>query len=711
MAYPRPVSSSIKLEDGREIILETGVLAKQADGAVVVRMGKTALLATVVHQRLTDQETLNYLPLYVDYQEMFAAAGRIPGSFLRREGRPSDHEVLISRLADRTIRPLFPKTLRDPIQVSILLISLDEDVTPGALAALGASAALTLAPVPFEGPISTAHVARVDGKLRIHPQPHELERADIDLIVGGTATDIVMLEGAMDEVSRNDLLDAIRFGHQAIQVQCAAQETLAKAVGKEPSIYRAAAAPQLQKDLQKTLYTSCYDVAKKGIASKQVRKQAFQELKGSFLAKHSEVDADIDQLFADIQNQAIRDLLLKERRRVDGRNPDDIRPIWTMVGALPTQDEPAPLTAHGSALFTRGETQAFATVTLGGKLDEQLVDIAIKRRYNKFMLHYNFPGMSTGEVKPNRGPSRREIGHGNLAMRAIQRLLPDEEDITHTIRVVSHILESNGSSSMATVGASSLALMDAGVKLKAAVGGIAMGLVIDPQTGQHVILSDILGDEDHLGDMDLKAAGTRDGLTACQMDIKVKGLSYEILAEVLEKAETGRLKILDIMDQTLSTPRSDYKPSVPRAEKLFIPRDMIGAVIGSGGKVVQDLQRITGATITIEDIDNQGVVSLLAPNETAMSDAKQRIQAIIAEPTLGEVYQGKVKNIMRHYAFVEFLPGKDGFLHISEVKHGIEDLSKVLQVGETIDVELIDINLKTGKFRLSRKSLERGVKD
>ncbi len=700
----QPITKTIQLTDNRTITIETGKLAKQADGSVVVRMGNAMLLATVVAKK-ESEEDIGFLPLYVDYQEKFAAGGKIPGGFLRREGRLGDHEILISRLVDRAIRPLFPKEYTAETQINISLISADADVPPDALAALAASAALAVSPIPFAGPISEVRVARIGGQLCINPTFKALETADIDLIVGATAESILMVEGEMSEVQEEEMVAAIQFAHEAIKEHCKVQEALAAAVGtsaKNTAKIYEEEPPAWQEAVFQALYEKIYAVAQQGINDKRRRKEAFQEVKQAYL-QSLPADQSLDivafkHFFHGMEKQAVREVVLKERVRLDGRKLDEVRSIWTEVDCLPA--------AHGSSLFTRGETQALTTVTLGSKLDEQMVDRAMVRGYNKFMLHYNFPGFSTGEVKPNRGPARREIGHGNLAMRALKKVLPSSEDNPYTLRIVSDILESNGSSSMATVCAGSLALMDAGVRIKSPVSGIAMGLVVDPATGKYAVLSDILGDEDHLGDMDFKVAGTKKGITACQMDIKVAGLSYQILEEALAQSKAGRLHILEEMNKCLFKPREDYKPHVPRIRTMQVPKDMIGAIIGPGGKVIQEIQRESGATVLIEEEGGVGIVKFFAPDQEAIEKAEQRVRDIVAEPTLGEIYTGKIKTIKEFGAFVEFMPGKDGLLHISEVKwERVEDLEGILEEGEEIQVKLTEIDAKTGKYRLSRKIL------
>ncbi len=705
----QPITKTIQLADGRTISIETGKLAKQADGAVVVRMGDAMLLATVVTKKEAT-EGLGFLPLYVDYQEKYAAAGRIPGGFLKREGRLGDHEILISRLVDRAVRPLFPKGYTAETQIAISLISSDKNILPDTLAALAASAALAVSPIPFGGPISEARVARIDGQFFINPAPQLLERADIDLMVGATEENVLMVEGEMNEVQESEMLEAIKFGHKAIQEQCKVQKELAAAVAMHAKNATHAPMeidaeeeeqPAWEKQVEEALYSKVYAVARQGL-SKQLRKEAFEAVKDECLQgllAEQEVDKDDFTTYCHaIEKKAIRALVLEERVRLDGRKLDEVRPIWIEIDYLPT--------AHGSAVFTRGETQSLTSVTLGSKLDEQLIDRAMESGYNRFMLHYNFPGFSTGEVKPNRGPARREIGHGNLAMRALKKVLPPEAENPYTLRVVSDILESNGSSSMATVCAGSLALMDAGVRIKAPVSGIAMGLVTDPATGKHAVLSDILGDEDHLGDMDFKVAGTQKGITACQMDIKVAGLSYQILEEALLQSKAGRLHILEEMNKQRSTPREDYKPHVPRITTMEIPKEMIGAVIGPGGKVIQEIQRESGATVLIEEANGAGIVKFFAPDQKTIEIAEQMVRDLVAEPIVGEIYNGKIKTIKDFGAFVEFMPGKDGLLHISEVRwERLETLVDILEEGAAIQVKLTEIDPKTGKYRLSHKVL------
>ncbi|MEO0556297.1 MAG: polyribonucleotide nucleotidyltransferase [Bacteroidota bacterium] len=695
------INKTVSLPDGRTISVETGKLAKQADGSVVVRMGDTMLLATVVSAKEA-KDDVDFLPLSVDYQEKFAASGKIPGGFLKREGRLSDYEILISRLVDRAIRPMFPDDYHADTQVAISLISGDEEALPDALAAFAASSALAVSDIPFNGPISEARVARIHGQYVINPSKSQKEEADLDLIVAATIDNILMVEGEMKQVSEDDMLEAIKVAHEAIKEQCQLQLELQDEVGKvEKREYsHENNDEELEARMHSELYDKVYAVAEQQIADKSVRSESFKAIKEKFLesfGEEEEVDKFlINQYFKGIQKKACRDLVLNERKRLDGRELNQIRPIASEVDYLPS--------THGSAVFTRGETQSLSTVTLGTKMDEQLIDGAMYSGSNKFMLHYNFPGFSTGEVKPNRGPARREVGHGNLAWRAIKEVLPAESP--YTIRVVSDILESNGSSSMATVCAGSLALMDAGIQIDAAVSGIAMGMISDSETGKFAILSDILGDEDHLGDMDFKVTGTEKGITATQMDIKVDGLSYDILKQALEQAKEGRLHILNEMKKTIEKPAADLKPSAPRSEIVKIAKDQIGAVIGPGGKVVQEIQKETGATVVIEEDEHNGIVSIFAVDKGSMDDALRRIKAIVAVPEIGEVYEGKVKSIMPFGAFIEFMPGKDGLLHISEIKwERVEKMEGIMEVGEQVQVKLVDIDKKTGKFRLSRKVL------
>ena len=696
------VTKEINLGDGRTITIETGKLARQADGAVVVRMGNTMLLATVVSRREA-KEGVDFLPLSVDYQEKFAAAGRIPGGFIKREGRLSEHEILTSRLVDRALRPIFPNNYHADTQVAISLISGDKDVMPDALAALSASAAIAVSDIPFGEPISEVRVVQTDGQYVVNPNAKQTETAELDMIVAGTADNILMVEGAMQEVSEETMLGAIKAAHEVIKLQCQAQVEMAQELGVTKREYEHEAEDQsLRERLFADYYDQVYAVVSEQIADKQVRKERFSAIKDSYIAslpeEHEENLTLVHQYFNEIHKKAARNLVLDEKKRLDGRQLNEVRAITTEVNYLPS--------AHGSALFTRGETQSLTTVTLGTKLDQQMIDGAMFQGSNKFLLHYNFPGFSTGEVKPNRGPARREIGHGNLAFRGLRPVVPKDEDNPYTIRVVSDILESNGSSSMATVCAGSMALMDAGIPVKAPVSGIAMGMISDSETGKYSILSDILGDEDHLGDMDFKVTGTEQGITACQMDIKIDGLSYEVLQEALAQAKEGRLHILNEMAKTISKSNEEMKPNAPRSSTVKIERDMIGALIGPGGKVVQEIQKETNTTIVIEEIDEKGIVNVFATDQEAMDGALRRIRAIVAVPEVGEIYDGVVKSIMPFGAFVEIMPGKDGLLHISEIKwERVEKVDDIMEVGEEIKVKLIEVDKKTGKYRLSRKAL------
>ncbi|WP_257658344.1 polyribonucleotide nucleotidyltransferase [Parapedobacter lycopersici] len=701
MSY-NEIKTTIDIGNGRHIEISTGKLAKQADGSVVVKQGDTMLLATVVSAQ-EPKPGADFLPLSVDYQEKYASTGRIPGGFLRREARLSDYEILISRLVDRALRPLFPEDYHADTQVMISLISADKDIMPDALAGLAASAALAVSDIPFNGPISEVRVAKVDGQLVINPLLSELERATLEFIVAGTAQDIVMVEGESKEISEAEMVEAIEFAHQTIKKQVAAQVELSQLAGKtakreyshEPSN------PELRDQIFAATYDKVYQVAKTASA-KHDRSEQFKQIGAEFVQTlGEELDEDtaflVKKYYHDVQYDAVRNLILNEGIRLDGRDSRTVRPIWSEVDYLPA--------AHGSAVFTRGETQSLTSVTLGAKDDEQLIDGAFIHGYNRFLLHYNFPAFSTGEVRPNRGPGRREVGHGNLAMRSLKQVLPTGDENPYTIRVVSDILESNGSSSMATVCAGTLALMDAGIKIKAPVSGIAMGLITDEKTGKYAILSDILGDEDHLGDMDFKVTGTEKGIVACQMDLKINGLKWEVLTQALEQAKEARLHILNEMQKTIAAPRADYKPHAPRIVSFSIDKEYIGAVIGPGGKIIQEMQRETGATIAIEEIDGKGVVQVFADNKSAIDDAVRRIKAIAAKPEVGEVYEGKVKSIMPFGAFVEIIPGKDGLLHISEIDwKRFETMDGIFNVGDIVKVKLLDID-KQGKLKLSRKAL------
>jgi len=696
-------TKTLDLGDGRTISIETGKLAKQADGSVVVRMGDTMLLATAVSAQEA-KEDVDFMPLTVDYQEKFAAVGRIPGSFHKREARLSDYEILVSRIIDRTLRPLFPEDYHADTQVAVTLISSDLNLLPDCLVGLAASAALMVSDIPFNGPISEVRVARINGQFKINPYKDEMENADIDLIVAGTEKDINMVEGEMKEITEKDMVDALRFAHEAIKAQCKMQWELCEMLGgrKPTRVYmHERNDEELEKQIHAFAYDKVYAIAKSALG-KSERSAGFKAIREEFKASFPEgTEFDkflMNKYFHHVEFDAVRAMILNDRTRLDGRQLDQVRPIWSEVDYLPG--------AHGSAVFTRGETQSLTTVTLGTKLDEQLLDSPMNEGYAKFLLHYNFPSFSTGEVRPNRGPGRREIGHGNLALRGLKSVLPGLQESPYTIRIVSDILESNGSSSMATVCAGSLALMDAGIKVKDAVSGIAMGLISDEKTGKYAVLSDILGDEDHLGDMDFKVVGTSKGIVACQMDIKINGLRWEMVEEALLQAKAGRLHIMNEMNKTISKPNIDYKPHAPRIETLIIDKDFIGAVIGPGGKVIQGIQKDTGATISITEVGNTGVVEIASNNGESLAKAMAIIKGIVSVPEVGAVYEGKVKNIMDFGAFVEFMPGKEGLLHISEISwKRLEKMEGVLQSGEIIKVKLLDIDKKTGKYKLSRKAL------
>lgn len=696
------ITKKIELNDGREISIETGKLAKQADGSVVVRMGNTMLLATVVAKKEA-AENVDFMPLSVDYQEKYAAMGRFPGGFFKREARPSEYEILVSRLVDRALRPLFPDDFHAEVQVQISLISGEKNTAPDALAALAASAALAVSDIPFNGPISEVRVAKIDGEFVINPSIQDIEKADLDLMIAATMDNIMMVEGEMKEVQESDMMEAFRVAHEAIKIQCQAQLELTELVGKtqKREYCHEVNDFDLRDKMKTAVYQKLYDIAKQGNANKHLRAELFEAVKTEFVESLTEEEKEgknfqINRYFHDIHKEAVRNVILDERIRLDGRKLNEIRPIWCETDYLPS--------SHGSSIFTRGETQSLTTVTLGTKLDEQIIDGVIIEGKNKFLLHYNFPSFSTGEVRANRGTGRREIGHGNLAMRALKFVLP--ENNPYTLRVVSDILESNGSSSMATVCAGTLALMDAGVKIKKPVSGIAMGLITDTKTGKYAVLSDILGDEDHLGDMDFKVTGTADGITACQMDIKVDGLSHQVLAEALQQAKEGRLHILGEMAKVITEPREDYKPHVPRIVQMSIPKEFIGAVIGPGGKIIQEMQRETNSVIVIEEVGEFGIIDIVAVDKASIDAVLKKIKGIVAIPEVDQVYDGVVKNIQPFGAFVEILPGKDGLLHISEIDWTrLETVESVLKVGDQIQVKLIEIDKKTGKLKLSRKVL------
>ena len=696
------INKTIDLGDGRTITIETGKLAKQADGAVTVRMGNTVLLATVCGAKNAAPGT-DFMPLQVDYKEKFSAIGRFPGGFTRREGRASDYEILTSRLVDRVLRPLFPDDYHAEVFVNIILFSADGEDMPDALAGLAASAALAVSDIPFNGPISEVRVARIDGKFVINPTFAQLENADMDIMVGATADNIMMVEGEMEEAQESDMLEAIKVAHEAIKQHCKVQLELTEACGK--TVKREYSHEENDEDLRAAVRAACYDkvyaVAVSG-SGKHERSDAFSAVKDEFKAQYSEEDlaakgALIDRYYHDVEKEAMRRAILDEGKRLDGRKTTEIRPIWSEVGYLPGP--------HGSAVFTRGETQSLTSVTLGTKMDEKIIDEALTQGRDRFLLHYNFPPFSTGEARPSRGTGRREIGHGNLAYRALKPMIP--ADYPYVVRVVSDILESNGSSSMATVCAGTLALMDAGVQIKKPVTGIAMGLISENKGKNFAVLSDILGDEDHLGDMDFKVTGTENGITATQMDIKVDGLSYEILETALRQAKDGRLHIMNKIKETLAEPRADLKPHAPRIVVMFIPKELIGAVIGPGGKIIQNIQAETGAVIAIEEIGDQGRVEIASSNKQSLDDAVTRVKNIVAIPEIGEVYNSTVKSVMPYGAFVEFMPGKEGLLHISEISwqriEKIEDAN--LKEGDKIDVKLLEIDTKTGKFKLSHKAL------
>ncbi len=697
-----PIEKTIDLGDGRSITIETGKLAKQADGSVVVKMNNTYLLATVVSAKDAAPGT-DFMPLSVEYREKFSAIGRFPGGFMKREARPSDNEILVCRLVDRALRPLFPEDYHAETFVTINLISGDKEDLPDALAGLAASAALAVSDIPFNGPISEVRVARVNGELIVNPTRSQMENCDMELVVGATIDNILMVEGEMEEVSEQEMLEAMKFAHDAIKVQCQAQIELAEMVGSQTKreYCHEENDAELLEHIKAATYDKVYEVAKAGLP-KHERAEKFAAIKDEYIeANYADAEEGdiptglIGKYYHDVEKEAVRRCVLDERVRLDGRKTDEIRPIWSEVDYLPGP--------HGSSIFTRGETQSLSTVTLGTKLDEKIVDDVLNKTVERFLLHYNFPPFSTGDARASRGTSRREIGHGNLAFRALKNMLPDE--YPYTVRIMSDILESNGSSSMATVCAGTLALMDAGVPIKKPVTGIAMGLITD-EDKNFAVLSDILGDEDHLGDMDFKVTGTRDGITATQMDIKVDGLSYEVLEKALLQARDGRLHIMDKIMETMDEPRADLKPHAPRMETIIIPKDMIGAVIGPGGKIIQEIQATTESTITIEEEGDTGKVSISANNADAINAALAKIKGIVAVPEVGEVYKGKVKSIVPFGAFVEILPGKDGLLHISEIEwKRLEKVEDVLKEGDEVEVKLIEVDQRSGKLKLSRKVL------
>jgi len=697
-----PIHKSIDLGNGKSISIETGRLAKQSDGSVVLRCEDTMLLATVVARKEIKPD-VDFLPLSVDYMEKYSSTGKFPGGFFKRDGRLGENEILVSRLVDRALRPLFPSDYHADVQVMIQLISSDKENQSDAFACVAASAALMVSDIPFEEPVSEVRVVRKGSQFLINPTVTEMVGSDLDIIVAATASSVVMVEGEMKEVSEEVMLEGIQVGFEACKKLNNFQLEFRSAVNKTTRTYThdlidAELFEKVKGHTQKALENLAQQSSAKDERSAEYKRIREELVAGLLLENPTFSDKlkEVDTYLHDLYQEIVRNFILSHNVRLDGRKTDEVRSIWCEVGYLPR--------AHGSAIFTRGETQSLTTVTLGSKLDEQTIDSATTVGSKRFMLQYNFPGFSTGEVKPNRAPGRREIGHGNLAERALKMVVPS--DTEHTIRIVSDILESNGSSSMATVCAGTLALMDAGVKITGPVSGIAMGLILDESTGKFAILSDILGDEDHLGDMDFKVAGTEKGLTACQMDIKVRGLSFEILGKALEQSKAGRLHILHEMTKTLATSREELSPYAPRIIKMIIPSDMIGAVIGPGGKIIQEIQRTTGTTISIEEVDNKGVVTISSPDAESLQAGFRSVKAIVAQPEVGEVYTAKVKSIKEFGAFVEFLPGKEGLLHISEISHQrLKSMEGVLEIGEEFPIKIIGVDEKTGKFRLSRKVL------
>ncbi len=701
------IIKTIDLGDGRTITIETGRLAKQADGAVVVRMGDTMLLATVVSAKEA-KEDVDFMPLSVDYREKFSAAGRFPGGFLKRESRPSDEEILIARLVDRALRPLFPADFHAETVVMIALISADTEVMADSLAGLAASAAIAVSDVPFETPISEVRVARVDGQFIVNPTYSQLANADLDIMVGASYDNIMMVEGEMDEVSEEEMLEAIKVAHDAIKIHCKAQEELAAEVGKVKRAYcHEVNDADLKAKVFEDLYPKCYALATQNVNDKHKRVEGFEAIVAEYIESYTEANAEnseidlatniklIKKYYHDVEKEAMRRMILDEGIRLDGRTTTQIRPIWGEVNYLPG--------SHGSAIFTRGETQSLSSITLGTKQDEKKIDGVTFQGTEKFLLHYNFPSFSTGEAKVPRGLGRREIGHGNLAFRALKRMIP--QDFPYVVRVVSDILESNGSSSMATVCAGTMCMLDAGVKMRRPVSGIAMGLITDPANNKFAVLSDILGDEDHLGDMDFKVTGTEKGITATQMDIKVGGLSYEILSTALHQAKQGRKHIMGEIMKVISEPRPDFKPNVPRVEVVVIPKEYIGPIIGPGGKNIQKLQEETKTVISIEEKDDQGYVEIASTNKESLDEAVRRIKLIVAVPEKGEIYKGKVKSITTFGAFIEIMPGKEGLLHISEISwNRLKTVEEELTEGQEIEVKLLDMD-RDGKMKLSRRVL------
>ena len=700
------IKKTIELPDGRVIEIETGKLAKQAAGSAVVKMGGTMLLATVTCAKEVKEGT-DFMPLTVDYREKYYSAGRFPGGFLKRESRPSDYEVLIARLVDRPIRPLWPSDFHLEVFVNINLISAEKDIQPDALAGLAASAALAASDLPFGGPIAEVRVSRIDGQFVINPGFEDNKRADLDLMVAATEENIMMVEGEMNEVSEADMLEAIKFAHEEIKKHCRVQKELMHELGTDVNkrdYPHDVEDEALKQAVHEACYAKCYALAKSA-KPKHEREDGFEAIKAEFLATLPEEEQEekaplVERYYHDVEKEAMRNMILDEGCRLDGRRTDEVRPIWCEVDYLPC--------AHGSAIFTRGETQSLASVTLGTKMDMKEMDAVLIQEDQQFVLHYNFPPFATGEAKPQRGTGRREIGHGNLAMRALKPVIPMAPENPYAVRIVSDILESNGSSSMASVCGGCLALMDAGVKIKKPVAGVAMGLITDAErpNDRYAILTDILGDEDHLGDMDFKVTGTKDGITATQMDIKVDGLSYEVLAKALEQARQGRLHIMGEMLKTISEPREDYKPFVPRIKSFEIPKEFIGAVIGKGGETIQKIQAETGAVINIDEVDGKGIVDIATNDAEAMQKAYEWIQGICAVPEAGKVYHGKVVSILEFGAFIEILPGKEGLLHVSEIAWTkTEKVEDVLKVGDEVDVKLLEYDDKSGKMRLSMRDL------
>ncbi len=703
MGQQTPISETFELPDGREVTIETGKLANQADGAVMIKMGDTMLFASAVSE--DERKDLPFFPMYVDYQEKFASAGRIPGNFFRREAKLNDYEILTSRLVDRALRPLFPDDYNNDTQILINLHSADDDVMPDALAALAASSALSVSDIPWDGPISEVRVAKIEDKYVINPGREALEEAELELIVAATLDHVMMVEGEADECSEHELIEAIRTAHEAIKVQCQAQLNLAQKVGDKALVKKDYEQPEGDEDLKTSVEKQCEDriekVAKASL-DKEARSEQFDEIIDEFIEGLENEFEDGEELeekaelaksyYDDLKKEVIRRVVLKEKTRLDGRKYDEIRPIWCEVDYLPA--------THGSAIFNRGETQSLTSMTLGNKKDEMMVDHALDFHFDDFILHYNFPAFSVGEIKPLRAPARREVGHANLAGRSIRKVMPD---LPYTVRIVSDIMESNGSSSMATVCAASLALMDGGIQLSSPVSGIAMGMI--KEGDDYAILSDILGDEDRIGDMDFKIAGTRNGITSCQMDIKISGLPYEMMEKALEQAREGRLHILDKMQEVIAEPREDLKPHAPRIKEIVIDKEFIGDVIGPGGKIIQEMQEETGTVINVEEVDKKGIVQISANDKESIEAAAERINTITHVPEVGNVYEGEVEKVMPYGVFVAF-KNKSGLLHISEISHThIKNVEDVLNEGDSVKVKLIGIDRKAGKFRLSRKAL------